>query len=177
MSYNGNPPNEGAAEPVPRAPATRDSHDRLAQAIDQLSRARRLDQVMNIVRRVARELTGADGITFVLRDGDRCYYADEDAIAPLWKGKRFPIASCISGWVMSNRQSVAIEDVYSDARIPHAAYRPTFVRSMAMVPVRDADPVAAIGAYWATHHAATPHELRVLKTLADASALALSRSA
>lgn len=31
-------------------------------------------------RRAARELTGAHGATFVLRDNDLCYYADEDAI-------------------------------------------------------------------------------------------------
>ena len=150
--------------------------DELAGAIDRLARARRLPPVMRIVRRVARSLTHADGVTFVLREGDSCYYAEESAIGPLWKGKRFPLTLCISGWVMSNRQAVAIPDIYVDPRIPHAAYRPTFVRSLAMVPVRDTDPVAAIGAYWADNHVATDEELRVLKVLADASALALSRT-
>jgi GAF domain-containing protein len=150
--------------------------DQFADAIDKLSRARTLEQVMRIVRRSARELSGADGVTFVLRDGDRCYYAEENAIAPLWKGKRFPMVSCISGWVMTNREAVSIPDVFSDPRISSALYRPTFVKSMAMVPVRDADPVAAIGAYWADTHEATEPELRVLRVLADASALALSRN-
>lgn len=150
--------------------------DRLGNAIDRLAGARTLAQVMSIVRTTARELTGADGITYVLRDGDRCFYADEDAIAPLWKGKRFPIGSCISGWVMNHREPVAIPDVFDDPRISGAIYRPTFVKSMAMVPVRDADPIAAIGAYWASPHAATDAELRVLKVLADASALALGRT-
>ena len=149
--------------------------EELAAAVEQLSKARRLPEVTSIVRRVARRLTGADGVTFVLRDGDRCYYADESAIRPLWKGRRFPASRCISGWVMTHRQPVAIVDVFADERIPHAAYRPTFVRSMAMVPVRDPDPVAAIGAYWAEPHAATDVELRILKVLADASALALYR--
>ena len=149
--------------------------DRLATAIESLARARRLSTVMDVVRRVARDLSGADGVTFVLRDGDCCYYAEENAIKPLWKGKRYPLTSCISGWVMQNRQPVAIPDVYADPRIPHAAYRTTFVKSMAMVPVRDVDQIAAIGAYWAEHHQATPQELRVLQVLADSSALALSR--
>ena len=153
------------------------SDDRLEDAIQELASARTLEQVMTIVRDVARELSGADGITFVLRDGDRCHYAEENAIAPLWKGKRFPLASCISGWVMSNRQAVVIPDVFKDPRIPHAAYRPTFVKSMAMVPVRSIDPIAAIGAYWASHHEATEQELRVLQVLADTSALVLSRPA
>ena len=149
----------------------------LADAVDQLSRARQLQRVMKIVRRYARDLTGADGVTFVLRDGDLCHYAEENAISPLWKGKRFPIGKCVSGWAMLNATTVAISDVFSDPRVPHAAYRPTFVKSLAVVPVRDRDPMAAIGAYWADHHEATEHELRVLKVLADASALALSRTA
>jgi signal transduction histidine kinase len=43
-----------------------------------------------------------------------------------------------------------------------------------MVPVRAEAPIAAIGAYWARPHAATPEELAVLQTLADASSLALA---
>lgn len=148
----------------------------LSEAIDRLSKALRFEEVTLIVRKAARELSGADGVTFVVRDGDRCYYADESAIEPLWKGKRFVASSCISGWVMTNRQAVAIPDIYADPRIPHEAYRPTFVKSMAMVPVHDPDPIAAIGAYWATHHVATENELRVLQVLADTSALVLNRA-
>ena len=151
--------------------------EHLGRAVERLAKARRFDEVTKIVRRFARQLSKADGVTFVLRDGDRCYYADESAIGPLWKGKRFPLTSCISGWVMTNRQPVAISDIYADPRIPHAAYRPTFVKSMAMVPVREADPIAAIGAYWATTHLADERELRILQVLAQASALALGRSA
>ena len=152
------------------------AEEHLVHAVDRLARATRFEEVTRIVRLFARRLSGADGVTFVLRDGDRCYYADESAIGPLWKGRRFPLTSCISGWVMTNRQAVAIPDVYADPRIPHAAYRPTFVKSLAMVPVRETDPIAAIGAYWATGHLASEHELRILEVLADASALALSRS-
>ena len=66
-----------------------------------------------------------------------------------------------------------IPDIYSDDRIPHDAYRPTFVKSLMMVPVRREDPIAAIGAYWAAYHVATPMEIGVLQSLADAAALAL----
>jgi len=152
-----------------------DLEQALSTVITRLSAARELDEVMRIVRQSARRLTGADGVTFVLRDGDLCHYADEDAIRPLWKGKRFPISQCVSGWVMLNAQPVAIEDVYTDPRVLHSAYRPTFVRSLAMVPVRDVDPVAAIGAYWATPHAAGDDELRILKLLADTCAVSLAR--
>lgn len=152
-----------------------DIDDQLSEAIEALSRARQLADVTAIVRDAARQLSGADGVTFVLREGDSCFYADESAIGPLWKGKRFPIRTCVSGWVMAHREPVVIPDIYADPRVPHAAYVPTFVKSMAMVPVRDADPIAAIGAYWARRHEATEHEVGILKVLADASALALSR--
>ena len=87
---------------------------RLVDAVQRLSLARTLDDIMAVVRHAARELTGADGATFVLRDGDKCFYADEEAIAPLWKGQRFPMSTCVSGWTMLNRQVAVIEDIYAD---------------------------------------------------------------
>ena len=139
-----------------------------------LSMARGLDEIMAIVRTRVRALVGADGITFVLRDGDKCYYADEDAITPLWKGQRFPAETCISGWAMIHREVVTIEDIYADDRIPHAAYRPTFVKSLAMVPVRREDPVAAIGAYWARRHQPSPAEIAILQRIANSAAVAMT---
>ncbi len=63
--------------------------ERLVDVMQELSQARDLTSITNIVRVAARELTGADGATFVLRDGDQCYYVDENAISPLWKGSAF----------------------------------------------------------------------------------------
>lgn len=146
---------------------------RLVEAVQQLSLARDLAGVMAVVRTAARQLTGADGATFVLRDQGRCYYADEDAISPLWKGQRFPMEACISGWAMLHREAVAIPDIYADPRVPQDAYRPTFVRSLVMVPIRTADPVGAIGTYWARPHAATPDEIELLATLANSTSIAL----
>lgn len=147
--------------------------ERLIEVVQQLSLARKLETVQAIVRRAARELTGSDGATFVLRDGEFCHYADEDAISPLWKGERFPMTSCISGWAMLNRLPAVIEDIYADSRIPHDAYRPTFVKSLVMVPIRATAPIGAIGNYWATPHAATPGEIRLLQALADSTSIAM----
>ena len=91
-------------------------------------------------------LFGGFGASFVLRDNDQCYYADENAISPLWKGQRFPMETCVSGWAMLHREAAVIEDIYQDPRVPADAYRPTFVKSMAMMPVRQAAPIAAIQA-------------------------------
>jgi signal transduction histidine kinase len=147
--------------------------DPLLDAVTALASARDEPSICAIVRKVARELTGADGVTFVIKQGNYCYYADEDAIGPLWKGKHFPIESCICGWVMLNKTHAVVPDIYADERIQHDAYRSTFVKSLVMVAVRRADPLAAIGAYWASVHAATPAEIGVLQSLADAAALAL----
>jgi GAF domain-containing protein len=150
-----------------------DTFTRLVTAVQELSLARRLEEVTTIVRRTARALAASDGASFVLRDGELCYYVDEDAIAPLWKGQRFPMSSCISGWVMLNRQPVIIPDIYVDARIPHDAYRPTFVHSLAVVPIRTLAPIGAIGVYWSTRYTASEDELQLLAALADSTAVAL----
>jgi two-component sensor histidine kinase len=145
----------------------------LLDAIERLSLARSMDDVVGVVRDNARVLAGADGVCFVLRDGDLCHYVEENAIGPLWKGRKFPMTACISGWAMLNRATAVIPDIYQDARIPHDAYRPTFVQSLVMVPVRRTDPIAAIGVYWSFRH--TPDADRILRieALARATATAI----
>jgi signal transduction histidine kinase/CheY-like chemotaxis protein len=146
----------------------------LIRVVQRLSFCGDMDGVMAVLSESARRLSGADGVTVVLREGDLCHYVEESAIAPLWKGRRFPLEACISGWCMLHRQQVAIADIYADPRIPHEAYRPTFVQSLAMTPIRSEDPIGAIGAYWADHHQATPEELEVLQYLGDSAAMAFS---
>jgi len=150
--------------------------EHLVGVVQALSQARDIATVTGIARDAARELTGADGSTFVLRDGDMCYYADENAIAPLWKGKRFPMEICISGWVMLNAKSTTIPDIFVDPRIPVEAYRPTFVKSLAMVPIRREAPIGAIGNYWAQPHTPTDEEVAVLQALADTTSVALENA-
>jgi two-component system CheB/CheR fusion protein len=149
---------------------------RLLRVAHELSLARDIETVTATTRIAARELTGADGVTFVLREAGGCYYADEDAIAPLWKGRRFPIEACISGWVMTHNTPVVIPDVYADPRIPHEVYKTTFVKSLAMVPVRAPEPIAAIGAYWSRPHRATDDQVGAMILLADSAALALTNA-
>jgi diguanylate cyclase (GGDEF)-like protein len=160
-------------EPSASAVSAEDALTSLLGAVQELSLARSVEDVQRVVRVAARELAGTDGATFVLRDGDRCFYADEYAIAPLWKGQKFPLEACISGWAMLNRRSVAIEDIYADERIPHDAYRPTFVKSLVMVPIRRVDPLGAIGLYWASQHQASEREIGLAQALADSTAVAM----
>jgi two-component sensor histidine kinase len=75
---------------------------------------------------------------------------------------------------MTERRAAAIGDITQDQRIPQDAYRPTFVRSLAMVPVQHDNPVAALGAYWARVRTIQPREIELLQTVANASALAIA---
>ncbi|HVN77040.1 MAG TPA: PAS domain S-box protein [Thermoanaerobaculaceae bacterium] len=145
----------------------------LIEAVQALASARSLDDVAAVVRRSARRLVGSDGATFVLRESGYCRYVDEDAIGPLWKGQSFPLTTCISGWAMLNKTPAVVPDIYVDGRIPVDAYRPTFVKSLAMVPIRTEDPLGAIGTYWASSHVATDMEVQLVQTLADAAARAI----
>jgi signal transduction histidine kinase/ActR/RegA family two-component response regulator len=145
----------------------------LIDAVEALSGAQSMEEIVDIVRGMGRGIARADGITFVLRDGDECFYFDENAVGPLWKGQRFPMASCISGWTMLNKRAAIIPDVYRDPRVAPEVYLSTFVKSLVMVPVRPNDPVAAIGAYWAEAHKPTEDELELLETLARATATAI----
>lgn len=145
----------------------------LVETIEGLSSARTIEQVAAVIRSSARRISGADGVAFVLRDQGQCFYLDEDAIGPLWKGRRFPLAACISGWAMLNRETVVVPDIYQDSRIPHDAYRPTFVKCLVMVPVRKEDPIAAIGAYWAHERRPEPDEVMRLEMMARATATAI----
>lgn len=152
--------------------------DALIGAVKKLAFAESLPSISDIVTTTARSIAGAHGTTFVLRDlgeKDLCFYYDEDAISPLWKGMKFPSESCISGWSMHQKEQVSIPDIYKDGRIPHDAYQPTFVKSLVMTPVRREDPIAAIGTYWSEEHTATPEELILLQTLADVTAVALEK--
>lgn len=160
----------------PRSEGEPDEADRLIATVQRLSLTREIPGVMAIARRAARQLTGADGATFILREGDDCFYADEDAISPLWKGRRFPITGCTAGWAIINRQPVVIEDVYADPRIAHEIYRATFVRSLVVVPIRVAAPIGAIGCYWARPHLASTREIKLLQALADSASIAVENA-
>jgi diguanylate cyclase (GGDEF)-like protein len=83
------------------------------------------------------------------------------------------MTACISGWAMLTGQTAIIPDIYVDDRIPHDAYRPTFVKSLAMVPIRTSDPIGAIGNYWAAHHTPGKMDLWLLQALADAASIAI----
>lgn len=136
---------------------------------ESLVHAQSLSEVIDVLRKTARAAVGAEGIAIVLKDGSRCTYVAEDAIAPLWQGQSFLDKDCVSGWSMLHNETVAISDVRLDARVPQEAYSATFVRSLVMAPIGIPEPVAAIGAFWsnvASHDAETIERVESLARLA-----------
>jgi len=146
-------------------------------AVQMLDESAGVEAVQRILRQSVRASVHANGATVVLLSDNECYYVDEDAMSPLWKGQRFPVNACISGWAMLHRQTVVVPDIAIDDRIPQNAYRPTFVRSLVMVPMRVADPLGAIGAYWARRYRASTSEVETLERIAEAAGAALARPA
>lgn len=156
------------------APGPEHGWQALVKAVERLAAADDLDDIIEIVRSTARAISGADGVCFILRDGDSCHYVEELALGPLWKGKRFPLTACISGWCMLNDSAAVIPDIYLDPRIPHDAYRPTFVKSLVMVPVKATEPVAAIGVYWAETREFSGEELTLIEALGRSTSAAIA---
>jgi GAF domain-containing protein len=147
--------------------------DVLMEAVERLAGAQDDMAVAAILRTAARRLTGADGISIVLKRDDRVHYVDEDAVGPLWKGQNFPMDACISGWAIKNKQTVVIADIRGDPRIPLALYQKTFVKSLAVAPVGLPEPFAAIGAYWASLRRPSDEEVHALETMTRAASVAM----
>jgi two-component sensor histidine kinase len=160
----------------PRAGISRTPTGELLAAIENLARAGTTEDIVELIRTSARRLIGCDGIAMVIRDGDLCHYIEEDAVGPLWKGRKFAMSDCISGWAMLHKQTAVIPDIADDARIPVHLYRETFVQSLVMVPVGIEQPIAALGAYWSEVYEPSDYEIETVETLARATATALENA-
>ncbi|WP_325170016.1 GAF domain-containing protein [Methylobacterium sp. C25] len=115
---------------------------------ERLVAAQTLDGVVTALRQTARRVLGSDGIAVVLRDNGFSHYVAEDAIQPLWRGQRFPLETCVSGWAMLNNETVVAEDIRRDPRVPVLPYQNKAICSLLMVPIGSPEPIAALGAYW-----------------------------
>lgn len=145
----------------------------LAEAIEGMQSAATRDVLLGILLRAARRIAGADGVAIVLRENGECHYAQEEAIAPLFQGKRFPLMSCVSGQAMVEGRTRVVPDVYADERIQPVWYEPTFVKSLVVVPIGAERATAAVGVYWARIRKPDDDEVSILETLARAAGTAL----
>ncbi|MFD2082903.1 GAF domain-containing protein [Actinopolymorpha cephalotaxi] len=122
-----------------------------------------------------RELTGASGVCFVLKEEDQCRHVAVDSDIPLWLDQSFPIDRCLSGWAILHATTAVAPDIHKDSRAAKVAHLPTPVHSMMMCPIIDGEPVGAIGACWPQSGIPSAHCLAVLEKIASLSGSALRR--
>lgn len=141
-----------------------------------LAQAASLEEIIAVVKSSARNVISADGVSFVLREYGDCHFVEENAIAPLWMGRKFPLTSYISGWAMLNAKTAVIPDVFAHDRIAHDLYRKTFVRSLVMAPVGFDAPIAAMGATWRDKPVIGVREVSAAKSIAGTVGQAMRRT-
>ena len=66
----------------------------IVAVVPALAACRDPEAVCAVLAESTRARIGADGVTVVLRDGERCRYVEEHALGPLWKGRDFAVGEC-----------------------------------------------------------------------------------
>lgn len=128
-----------------------------------------LTELARTVRTAVTGRFGCLGASLVLLDGGQCFHADEDPVAPVWAGQRFPIEECLASWAILHDRPAVISDVDSDERVPPEAYRSIYVRSMVAVPIPGPQgPVGVLGGYWPDTRQARQADIGWLQRLAQA---------
>ncbi len=139
----------------------------LFSVADRLARVRSIEDAMDVVRDGVRDIVGADALCFAQSEGDHCRFIAEDSIAPLWEGQAFLKSERIAGWVMQHDEAAIIPDIHADERVVPDQYSDSFVKSLAIMPVRAGPVPAALAAYWGHSGKPDPASIQSLRMLAS----------
>jgi len=159
--------------------------------------------VMALACRAACSLIGANGASFILRDGPFFHHAERSGIAPAWQGVRFAPDEAPAGKVLAEGAPCFIPDSHADENA--TLYRPAGIGSLMIIPLpaqamEAADAMRArpsavsgmgtppgsasvnrsaggIEIYWAQKHEPQADEIHVVELLAATAAKALARYA
>ncbi len=141
------------------------TNEHLMDIMDGLFLAREVNTVVAAVRKAVQDYMGADSATFNL--------CERKVITPMWRGREFPVDSYLTALVMITRQPAIIEDIRTDDRIPGDVRRPSFVKSLIMLPIRPCSPIGVIGAYWSVKYSSPSESVKILKSLGDIASFAI----
>ncbi len=144
----------------------------LVEVARAVSEVRDIPALGRIIADAARCILGADGATFVLREGDMGHVVEQSAVDPVWKGRRFPLGATITGSAILSARPVVISDLETDSRIPPEARTPDLVGSLLVVPIRQTSPIGAIAINWAQRHEPGDEDIVLLQALADVTSVA-----
>lgn len=129
------------------------------------------EDITSTLKTAAKRLIHCDASCIIMRVDEDCHYIDEDSEQPLWKGMKFPLDNCITGWVIKHGSTAVIPNIYDDARVPADLYRHTSIQSMMAAPLKNQNVQGAISVYWTERHSPSAAEIHILDTLADISSL------
>lgn len=166
------PPQMGSGSHAPHTAWYADAMAHLVVILQNLSQVHDVPAIARIVSDAGRDLVGSDGATFVLREGDHAFVVEQIGSEQIWKGRRFPLDSSITGRAILGREPVVIEDVRTHPLVPPSVAATGVLQSLAVVPIRKTAPVGAICIYWNHRHVASEEELAVLQSLADITSVA-----
>lgn len=144
------------------------------ESVQDLSKAKNEQQIQEIVMIATGEISGSNGVSFILRENDNCYFSNTHSDSPLLKGKRIPAKECLGGLAMLNRQTIVVADVFEDNRIDKNIYEPAIVKSLVYVPIQKDDPIGAIGMYWSNEYVPTGQQLEFIEALASLAASSIA---
>lgn len=146
--------------------------DDLLTVLSDVSHIKVYEDITSTLKTAAKRLIHCDASSIIIRVDEDCHYIDEDSEQPLWKGMRFPLNNCITGWAILNGSTAIIPDIYDDARVPAELYRHTSIQSMMVAPLKNKNMQGgAISVYWNKRHSPSSAEVHILNTLTDISSL------
>ncbi|WP_101698244.1 HD domain-containing phosphohydrolase [Clostridium minihomine] len=150
-----------------------ESIDYLIKIVQQLSATHDLPGVMKLVCHSACTLTGCRRAAFLLLGGESCHCATDQSVPVLCRRMCSSIDTLVGELVLKERQPILISNMENDSRIPSKLSKNTFLKSLAMLPIRPQDPIGIIGCYWTEPHSPTREQMRVLQALADTAAISI----
>lgn len=156
---------------TPLQPANSSPFDLFLDVIRNATRVDNFSDFQGFLKKAAKRLTASDATSVIMRQGEECRYVDEESDRPLWKGMSFPLSSCISGWSILHAQTVAVENIFKDERVPAALYQDKHIQSLLVVPIHNGNVIGAISAYWNQRHMPSHSEIMQLEALASLSSL------
>jgi PAS domain S-box-containing protein len=141
-----------------------------------------LQEVLKLVISEVQSLLDAEGASILLRDpvGEDLFFAAATGPgAKAMAGLRVPISAGIAGWVMRERQPIAVTDTQNDARFYSRidAVTGLTTRTLAAAPLKFQ--AAVWGVVEAINKASGPfdkHDLEMLQALASTAAIAIENA-
>jgi diguanylate cyclase (GGDEF)-like protein len=145
--------------------------DSFLDVISDITHVDNFQDFQKFLKKAAIQLTASDATSLILRQGEHCFYLDEESSTPLWKGMSFPLSNCISGWSILNSETVAIKNIFRDKRVPAKLYSDKNIQSLLVVPIENNNVIGAISVYWRDEHTPSSSEVMQLEALASVSSL------